>query len=430
MNFNYYIPEKGESIIHTYGFQFINEDLTASSRLISGFYGGVGSNRFSVDSARQTGDVYYANRIDGYVSKVKFGGEEIARINLIGPTMVSVIQNNFIMPSIIPQPPAGDRGCWILDHDGNRLIRTDNLLNEQFSIKNVLSVTGIKTAIDDGCFFTNDYSHSVIKLNGEAKVDAYIFYSDIDANWTKFRDMAVNYNGDLYLASDKKIYVYRVISGQFQNVINISPIGLTEDFIGAIDIDLYSQILYVTGGADTYWWISKYTTDGVLVDRKEYEGNEFPFVIKVSQYPSSDGLYVLGDPLKWDEYAYGSSSSTSSNSSSIDSSSTSSSSSSIDSSSSSTENNPVVAYDNALDPVYPGDCPGGWCDGLNGGFGWADGWLMVLTSYPAGRWLDDDGRGGLISSSNRSWGLWSHTGTISDARRYFPHIIRARRVFR
>ena len=349
---DYYSPSKGLTVISQDGLQKYPEALDSYSQIFSAIYTSVNNNRFAIDSAWESGNIYYANYDSGYVKKIQFDGTEIASLLLTNPVGLSVIQYAAQMSSLISSPPQDDSGCWIMDAGEGEIVKTDNELNVLVEVTGITDPVGIISNIDGGCYVMDDSSASLIKISSDGTTEDTMDYADFDPAMEQFRDMALDANGILWVTGDDRLYQFIYSNEVIQRQLVIEPLGTDTLFsssssedneemhIGGIDVDRNStnQLLYVSGGNSEKAWIAKYNSSGVNKGEETYYDLSYPYVLKVVQGLNSECLYILEDPEKWDEFGYGSSSSSSSfgfSSSSSSSSSSESSSSSLDSSSSS-----------------------------------------------------------------------------------------------
>ena len=335
---NYFIPSEGPLVISPSGFQKFTNNLQSFSNTLTSIYTSIHNDKFAIDSAWESQKIYYANYDTGYVKKIQYDGTELANISLINPLSLSVIQFDKKMSTVITDPPQEDRGCWIIDIGTKKLIKTDNELNQLYSLSGLINPVCVLSDLDQGCFVADKTTKEIIKISAKAlMIDSYVLPSAP-------REMALDANGILWVvASNERIYSLYLDNNEIKERFNFSPFnneGFSsssseiEDHIGSIDVDRnsFAQYLYVCGGNSRLGWIAKYDINVNLIAIQKHLNIPFPYVLKVVQGYQSETFYILSDPAKWNEYEYGSSSSSSSSSSSIDSS---SSSSSIDSSSSS-----------------------------------------------------------------------------------------------
>jgi len=345
---DYYNPSKGLAVISQDGLQKYTEALDSYSQIFATIYTSSNNNRFAIDSAWESGYIYYADYDSGYVKKIEFDGTAIASLALTNPVGLSVMQYAAQMSASVSNPPQSDNGCWIMDAGEGEIVKTDNELNVLVEVTGITDPVGIVSNIDGGCYVMDDGSSALIKLSPAGATLTTLDYADFDPAMVQFRDMALDANGILWITGDDRLYSFVYSNELIQQRFVINPLGSDilfsssssenneEMHIGGIDVDRNStnQLVYVSGGNSEKAWIAKYNSSGVNKGEETYYDLSYPYVIKVVQGLNSECLYILEDPEKWDEFGYGSSSSSSSISSESSSSSNSSSSSSISSSSS------------------------------------------------------------------------------------------------
>jgi hypothetical protein len=283
------------------------------------------NNKYCIDSCWESGNIYYANYDEGYVKKIQYDGTVIATLNLTNPFMVSVIQNSVAMNSTVTYPPQDDQGCWIAKANG-KIIKTDKNLNILYTYSGTANPLCIKADIDGGCLIVD--GGSLIKISSTAEIIVTKNYTDFSPVVTSFIDLAVDSGGWIWFCANDKLYnlMYDASLIQLVQQFVIDPLGTDDPFssssseafseeeehLAAIDVDrnvpLIQRYLYVAGGNSYKSFVLKYAS-GALVDSKQYFDMGFPYVIKVVQGMGSDSLYVLDDSAKWDDYGYGSSSS-------------------------------------------------------------------------------------------------------------------------
>jgi len=322
--YNYNLTQ-GNLVISSDGSKKVNESISFISQLYSQIYSSH-NTKFAIDSAYETGDIYYCSYDDNFVKKIKYDGTQIGISGIIKPKCVSVIQNSWNMPDVIVTP-SSDLGCWISNNDGI-LYKTDARLDIRYTFDRVPNIQGIVSDTDDGCYVIDRTSPALIKFSSTAALtwSFPLTYTPID--------IARDWLGAIWvMGSNNYVYNYTMDMGVIIENFRIYPLGNLDrdpvyDKLAAIDVDRKDNSLYVTGGDNTNGWIQKYNYEGAYLCKNELD-MAFPYIVKVTQGNGSNGVYVLSDPEKW--YEFGHDSSSSSSSSSIDS----SSSSSIDSSSSS-----------------------------------------------------------------------------------------------
>lgn len=320
---SHYNPGQGLMIISPSGSQKYPDKLDSYSSISTQIQCSTfnKNNKFCMDSCWESENIYYADYDGGYVKKIGFDGVEIASISLSSPYMVSVIQNSSSMNTTVTYPPQEDNGCWIVDDDGT-ILKTDNQLNILHQFIGVTNATGIISDLDGGCYVSGIYlgSSCLVKLSSEAIVLAFKTYSSFSPSASNFRDMSLDISGNLWFSANDKIYSLRYQNGQIVSLlpspldpISILPVSTEEYHIGGTDVDRNSllQYLYVTVGNSLKSYVIKYDQDGTLIIYQVYNDISYPYIVKVIQGLDSDSLYVLEDSSKWDDYEYGSSSSSS-----------------------------------------------------------------------------------------------------------------------
>ena len=347
---DYFNPERGPAIISTAGLQKYTEQLDSYSQILTQFRVDSDSSKFVLDSAWESGDIYFANASGGYVQKISYQGTVKATLQLVEPIMVSTIQYAYSMSYIVTDPPQEDKGCWIADKGSGKIIKADKDLNVLVEVSGIDDPVCIVTDVDDGCWVADRSTNRIIKIDENGIILATTDYL-VNYSISLIDEMRSYYNNadqsSIWAIGDDKIYGFRYESGAITRWATIDPFDELnsssssdgeEDHVGAIDVDRNTNDLYVVGGDSYSSWVLKYNSSASLLTSKSLWGVVFPYVVKAVQGYTANAIYILSDSEKWDEFGYGSSSSSSnssSSSSSNSSSSSSSSSSSVDSSSSS-----------------------------------------------------------------------------------------------
>lgn len=325
----YFSPERGPSVISPDGLQKYTEALDSYTQLFSSLNIDNTNSKFAIDSAWESGNIYFCNYDTGYVKKIRFDGTEIASLQLTNPLALSVLQYSNKMESTVTNPPQQDKGVWVIDKGTNKAIKTDNELNILVEV-GASNAVGIISTSDGGCYIVKQYfgGGELIKFNSIGNIQYILDYSAFIPAITSFSDLALDSNDNLWLLANDILYSMRYENGSiYQRIGAISPLGSPDLFsssssenideemhIGAIDVDRNSieQYLYITGGNSHKAFIVKYDSSGNYISEETYHDITFPYIIKVVQGLNTEWVYLLEDTAKWDEYEYGSSSSSSS----------------------------------------------------------------------------------------------------------------------
>jgi hypothetical protein len=318
------------------------ENLDSYSRILSELSVSKNNGKFCIDSAWESGDIYYCDYDSGLVKKIAYDGTELATLQLSRPTIVSVIQYGVQMQREITYPPQQDKGCWVVDDGTDKIIKIDNQLNVLYELVGVSDITALAADVDDGCYFADNNTQTLAKISSTGIVLAVRLYSDFSPTVTRVDEIRPYQrvtDMEAWVLAHSKVYGMRYANGIIDQWTGtpVDPIddliseSIEGDQVGSIDVDRNTNYLYVSGGDSYSGWIAKYTQSPTLIGSAIYQDIAFPYVLKVVQGYGSNAVYVLADPSKWDDLGYGSSSSSTASSMS----SSSSSSSSIDSSSSS-----------------------------------------------------------------------------------------------
>lgn len=324
---SYFQPERGPSVISPDGLQRYTEALDSYTELASTLALGNTNGKFAIDAAWESGNIYFCNYDDGYVRKIQFDKTPIASLLLSNPTVLSVIQYSSSMENEVSDPPQEDRGIWVADAGTNKVIRTDNQLNILYEATGISNVLAVIATSDDGCFVVT--TTTLIKLDLEGNTLATLALSSFVPSVSSPRlvDVALDVNDNVWILVGDLIYNMSYQSGSIgQNLSAIEPLGSSPDLfsssssedvgenmhVGAIDVDRNSgssQNLYVTGGNSSRAFVIKYTSGGFVESEETYYDISFPYIIKAVQSYGGEWVYLLEDTAKWDEFEYGSSSS-------------------------------------------------------------------------------------------------------------------------
>lgn len=315
-------PERGPAVISSQGLQKYTEKLDSYSQVLSQFNVSGESSKYVADSAWESGDIYFANSEGGYVRKISYDGTVKSTLQLVEPIMVSVIQYDFTISQIVTSPPQEDRGCWIADKGDGKIIKTDNDLNALLEISGINDPTCIATDVDDGCWIADRATNRLIKVDENGVILSTIDYL---TNYSislieEIKVYSTTYGDRMWAVGNDKIYGFSYNNGVISRWATIDPFDAIEsssssdgeeDHIGGIDVDRNSNHLYVVGGDSYSSWMLKYNASASLITRKSFWGIGYPYIVRVVQGYQSNAIYILSDPSKWDQYGYGSSSSSS-----------------------------------------------------------------------------------------------------------------------
>ena len=300
------------------------------------------TNRWTVDSCWETGDLFYIS--GNMVYKTKYNGTIIASLTLTNPVSISVIQPSFDVWSI---KYGTDLGCWIVDTTDETLIKTDANLNIVGTVTTLSNPSRVITTSDKGCYVFDDGSQQIIKFTENLGIESFLDYSSIGITTAEdVVSLESTMNSGLCILINSAIYVIKYensIISIFDVIYPLVDLAL-EGAVSDISVQKVNGILYAVGCSTTGSWIAKFNISPYVVFQTSgMFSSGFARMIEASQYSRAEDVYVIIEEdasLLPPECVSSSSSSSSSSSFSSSSSSSSgggssSSSSSIDSSSSS-----------------------------------------------------------------------------------------------
>ena len=301
-----YKPESGIMVFGQNEYQQATVSYNSVFNFVSNILTDISFNLLSrnyVDACWESGNIYYINQLDNKVRKISFDGTELAELQLANPTSISIIQNSNKM---IIEETAEDKGCWIID--GTNVYKTDKDLNVIKTISNLTSPLFVQhSKYDDGCFVL-DNSLGILRFSTDGDLIGTGNLPTLTIN-----DIKTNSYGDLFILSKNNLYKCVLNGGSISLSfdLDLSPyfVGMS---VSCIDIDTSttSQYVYIGGGTDELVKLVKFDKNGTYVNAKLLDG-EFPYVIKVSQHPTSSMIYVLGDKSKYADFESSSSSNSS-----------------------------------------------------------------------------------------------------------------------
>jgi hypothetical protein len=321
---NYYNPEEGLAVMSRLGTGKYTEALDSYSQIFSQIKTTSSNNKCCIDSAWETGNIYYVD--SGYVEKIKYSDfSELASLSLSNPVAVSVIQNAYKMNSTVTYPPQEEKGCWIADNGSGKLIKTDNNLNILVEVTGFTTplFTFIATDVDDGCIVSDDFTGAIYKISSDGVVMASITYSHMGITGVReiktYISTTFHDNRIWFLGSDEKIHGLRYdgiihqwgVINPLDDLSYSSSSSAEESHVSCIDVDRNTNELYVVGGNSYHCWMLKYDEFGNIITKGDERDIPFPYIVRVVQSYNSNTIYILNDSSKWDEYGYDSSSSSS-----------------------------------------------------------------------------------------------------------------------
>jgi len=244
----------------------------------------------AVDSCWTSGHIFRLDADSGIVLKTNFQNEELSSLLLSYPYSLSVIQ------SVVPmedENPTDDEclGCWIVD--GTSLIKTDANLNIEIEIISLSSPSLVCVNHATGGCFVVDEGVGIYEFNSDGDLVGVGTFTD-----DNIIGLLSNSEGDLYILTETELYKFVNSSGNLTQALSHGLPGYYGTIaIGCFDIDTTTDYVYVAGGDNSTLRVTKFNSSGSLLATSN-SSNKFPYVIRVSQHPSSDTFYVLTDNEK------------------------------------------------------------------------------------------------------------------------------------
>ena len=325
---DYFDVNQGVSVLSSGGIRRFTEALDSYSQLYTSLITSNNATKHSVDSCWESGNIYCIND-SGCVKKITFDGTVLASLQLSNPVAVSVRQYSSIMQENITYPPQDDKGCWIADNGTGKIIKTDKDLNILKEYSGVSGAFCLEATGDGGCFVAErrlvggSYLGSVFKLDTDMNLIATKDFTEFTTTIQNIDRVVVDVNNKLWVLGDDILFNLSISSSNtIVEWFAIDILGANDPFsssssdeemhVGDIDVDKSSgnnQYIYVTGGNSSKAFVLKYNQSGINKGEMVYYNIGFPYVVQVVQGIESSSLYLLSDPYKWDQYGYGSSSS-------------------------------------------------------------------------------------------------------------------------
>ncbi len=289
-----HIPEKNIKIFNNNEYQVVSSAYNGTSTYsfpyqsnkIENSY--ILNNRNSIDTAWETGNSYIADKL-GYIRQLNKYGTLLNEFIMNIPLAVSIIQRE---PQMIVTNVVEEKGLWAIN--ANNLHKFDNQLNEELSISgfsNLLFVTWNKN--DDGCFVIDDTSIHRFSNNGSLIASTGAIIDIIDINCNSF--------GELYVMTKTNLTRY---DGNLNilSTIMFSSLFPVNTVVSCFDIDTSSdnQFIYLSGWLNTIR-IVKLSRTLTLSSSTTIVG-DFPYILKISQNPTSNTFHILSDQNKMSEF--------------------------------------------------------------------------------------------------------------------------------
>jgi hypothetical protein len=246
----------------------------------------------AVDSCWTSGNIFRLDASSGLVVKTNFQNEELSSLSLSAPNSLSVIQSVVPMADENPTDEEGD-GCWVVS--GTSLFRLDSNLNIEVEIVGLSSPSLVcVNHATQGCFVVDeDVGIYEFDFNGDL-VGTGIFTDN------HILGVLSNSEGDLYLLTEEELYKFTNIDGNLsQNLTHGLPGYFGALAVGCFDIDTSTDYVYVGGGNNTTLRLMRFDSSGSSLGSSSISGS-FPYIIRVSQHPSSNTFFILADDQKID----------------------------------------------------------------------------------------------------------------------------------
>ena len=263
----------------------------------------------AVDSCWSSGNIYYADVDGDVVSKISYTHDILATLDIVAPKSISVIQTSVPMDDSSPTS-IDDVGCWIIGALGD-VIKTDGDLNVLVEITSLPDPSLVATNHSNGGCYVVDGSFGLLNFNSNGDLIGTGSFTD---------DYVIgclsNSDGDFFVLTEDELYRFKNVGG----LISMAHVfGLSSYFgslaIGCFDIDTSTDDIYVSGGDNTTVKTVKFNSSNAYVADDSFSG-DFPYIINVSQHPSSNTFYLLTDSDRLEIVESSSSSSSGSSSSS------------------------------------------------------------------------------------------------------------------
>lgn len=248
--------------------------------------------KHAIDSCWTTGNIY---RLDGEVIlKTDFNNEVLSSLSSSSSNSLSVIQNSVPMED---ENPSDDEclGCWIVS--GTSIIKTDNDLSILFEITNLDSPTLIcSNHLSGGCYVVNE-GMGIYEFSSDGDLIGVSTFVDLE-----IINILSNSLGKLFVLTETELYKMSNTDGVISTDVdyNISTHLSSGMTIGAFDVDTSSDQIFVAAGSSTNIQLLKFNSSGSgILDTSTVTG-DFPYLLKVSQHPSSNSLFIISDDDKKD----------------------------------------------------------------------------------------------------------------------------------
>jgi len=280
-----------------------NSSFTFNSSLISYDNPISFPTKQSIDSCWNTGNVFRLDQVNNLIIKTNFQGEFLSSFSITDPYSLSVIQYSVPMEE---GNPMGNEclGCWVT---GNTSVyKLDKDLNVEVEITSLTSPTFVCTNYDNNGCYVIDESFGIYGFNenGDLIAIGNIMYDNII-------EMYSNSNGELFILTESELYKLINSNGNiFKNIeFNLASYLTSQMAIGCFNLDTSTNYIYTGSGDNSTTRIVKFNSNGNHLGTLSLDG-KFPYVLRVSQHPSSQTFYLIEDSSKMESVQ--SSSSTSS----------------------------------------------------------------------------------------------------------------------